>query len=222
MKMRVLILTMNDQLIVFNFSRLKMYLIHMYLGLMVCLIPFCKPDQDIHNIPNNNLGVMYVIGGYPSYRTTSMYSVTTTDVSYIGPGDQTPHNVSFTGSVLHKGHIYIIGSRGKNLAYNTDTGLYTEIPDNITPRQSNPVVFTIHKRLYYVGGTDMRWNILSSMESIPLHTLSADWRMETAQLPYDTDGVAGCALAGTAIVAGGRRGERDYIQTRVHLAAWAA
>jgi len=186
----------------------------MYLGLMLCLIRFCKSDQDIHNIPNNNLGVMYVIGGYPEsnpiqFRTTSMYNVTTTDISYTGTGDQAPHDVESAGSVLHEGHIYIIGSEGKNLAYNTDTGVYTEIPDNITPRKSNPAVFTINARLYVVGGTDMGWKELSSMESIPLHTLSAGWRTEMAQLPLGTAWFDGCVLAGTAIVAGGLKYGRN-------------
>jgi len=160
-----------------------------------------QPADSIDQDNQDNLGVLYVIGGFPDYRTTSMFNVTTTDVSYIGTGDQALHDVYQAASVFHEGHIYIIGSysQGKNLAYNTDTGVYTELSDNIRPRRT-PAVFTINERLYVVGGQTVYGR---SMESIPLHTLSAGWRSETAWLNRDTENFAGCVVAGTAIVAGG-------------------
>jgi len=166
-----------------------------------------EPKSDNEGV----LGIMYVmvVSDDYQYRSTSTYSVTHSDIQYIGTGREAPDSFeSFRGTAVYGKLIYTIGDlREYNLVYNPNTDVYTRISPNITPRGNYPAVFLIKSRLYVVGGVDNGGSILASMESLSLHTLyNQDWRLETAVLPQPTIRFAGCSLGDTAIVAGGWTG----------------
>jgi len=175
------------------------------------------------------LGIMYVMVDHDDQhrsRSISTYSVTHSDIQYIGTGRETTNTESFTGTVVYGKLIYIINDWGEyNTVYNTDTDVYTRISPNITPRGGHPAVFLINSRLYVVGGTYKyrfrnEGDELASMESLSLHTLyNQDWRLETAELPQPTSFFDGCALGDTAIVAGGCIGSTTSCTTN-HTYTW--